>query len=60
MQGGPYDAARAAAFERAPYWRDAVALRRLDDLGKRDDRSNRRFADFILLMRDLQLGGAGG
>lgn len=34
LQGGPYDADEQAAFEREPFWREAVALRRYDDAGK--------------------------
>lgn len=57
LQGGPLDAAEAAAFERLPYWRDAVALRRWDDAGKRLETCGRAFADFAPLMRDLASGG---
>jgi len=35
-QGGPYSAAEVAAFEAAPGWQAAVALRRWDDAGKVD------------------------
>jgi phosphonate degradation associated HDIG domain protein len=34
LQGGPFTAAEAAEFERSPYYRDAVELRRWDDLAK--------------------------
>jgi phosphonate degradation associated HDIG domain protein len=34
LQGGPFDADEARAFEDNPYYRDAVALRRWDDLAK--------------------------
>ena len=50
LQGGPFDAAEAAAFERLPHWREAVALRRYDDMGKRDDLVSRPFAAFIPVM----------
>ncbi|HUE65188.1 MAG TPA: HD domain-containing protein [Rhizomicrobium sp.] len=53
LQGGPLDPAQALAFERAPYWRDAVRLRRFDDMGKREKISGRAFADFLPMMRDL-------
>jgi gamma-butyrobetaine dioxygenase len=56
LQGGPFDAGQADAFERRPYWREAVALRRWDDLGKRDDAVGLTFADFLPLMRE-QLAG---
>ena len=59
LQGGPFDAGQAAAFERGPHWRDAVLLRRFDDTGKREDASGRRFADFAPLMRGLAIQGAG-
>jgi phosphonate degradation associated HDIG domain protein len=34
LQGGPYDVAEAERFTTAPYWREAVRLRRFDDAGK--------------------------
>lgn len=34
LQGGPMSAAEIAAFEAQPHWRDAVRLRRWDDMGK--------------------------
>ena len=34
LQGGPYDADEAAAFEASPFAQDAVRLRRWDDEGK--------------------------
>ena len=34
LQGGPYDDEERAEFEREPFWREAVALRRYDDAGK--------------------------
>jgi [1-hydroxy-2-(trimethylamino)ethyl]phosphonate dioxygenase len=34
LQGGPYDAAEVAEFERSPHAGDAVRLRRYDDVGK--------------------------
>jgi phosphonate degradation associated HDIG domain protein len=53
LQGGPFDAAQAAAFERLPHWREAVTLRRYDDSGKRDETSSRTFADYLPQMREL-------
>ena len=53
MQGGPFDAAQAEAFERRPYWREAVALRRYDDLGKRDDLCGKAFDDYLPLLEAL-------
>jgi len=53
LQGGVFDAANARAFERQPHWREAVALRRYDDLGKRPEPCGRTFADFMPLLRAL-------
>ena len=58
LQGGPFDAAQAAAFERLPHWREAVALRRYDDSGKRDETCNRAFADYLPQMRELLIDQA--
>lgn len=35
LQGGPFAATELAAFEAEPWFREAVALRRYDDMGKR-------------------------
>jgi phosphonate degradation associated HDIG domain protein len=51
LQGGAFDARQAAAFERLSFWRAAVALRRFDDMGKRDDLCGRAFADFRSLLK---------
>ena len=37
LQGGPMSAEEIAAFEAAPFFEDAVTLRRFDDAGKRPD-----------------------
>ena len=37
LQGGPMDDAEIAAFEREPFWREAVRLRIWDDAGKVTD-----------------------
>ena len=50
LQGGPFDADQAERFERRPYWRQAVALRRYDDLGKRDTPAKVTFQDFLPLL----------
>ena len=55
LQGGPFDGAQAAVFERQPYWREAAALRRYDDTGKSEVASGRTFADFGPLMGSLLL-----
>jgi phosphonate degradation associated HDIG domain protein len=46
LQGGPMSPDEVAAFERLPYWRDAVALRRLDERAKDPDAPTPEFADF--------------
>jgi len=56
LQGGPFDATQAAAFERRPHWRDAVALRRFDDLGKSTTPSNSCFGAFLPRLRPLACG----
>ena len=53
LQGGPFDAAQATVFERRRRWREAVAVRRYDEAGKRDAPARRRFADFLPMMSDL-------
>jgi gamma-butyrobetaine dioxygenase len=53
LQGGSFDPAQAMAFELKPYWQDAVLLRRLDDMGKRDEHSARAFEDFLPLLDGL-------
>jgi phosphonate degradation associated HDIG domain protein len=58
LQGGPFDAAEAEAFENRAYWRDAVALRRFDDMGKREEFSCRSFEDFTPLLRGLLIDTA--
>jgi phosphonate degradation associated HDIG domain protein len=58
LQGGPFNAAEAEAFESRAYWRDAVALRRFDDMGKREEFSRRSFKDFTPLLHGLLLDAA--
>ena len=53
LQGGPFDPAEAEQFERQPFWLEAVALRRWDDIGKREDLAGRPFADFLPVLRNL-------
>jgi phosphonate degradation associated HDIG domain protein len=57
LQGGPFDAAQAAAFEGRRHWREAVALRRFDDGGKCETPSGRRLSDYAALMRSVSLAG---
>jgi len=53
LQGAAFDLSQAAAFERQAGWREAVAVRRYDDGGKRDWPAAARFADFMPMMREL-------
>jgi len=53
LQGGVFDAAQAQAFERQPHWREAVAVRRWDDLGKDPEPCGRTFASFAPLFRQV-------
>jgi phosphonate degradation associated HDIG domain protein len=53
LQGGPFDAKQATAFERLPYWREAIALRRYDDLGKRAQPAGAVMDDFKPLLTAL-------
>jgi phosphonate degradation associated HDIG domain protein len=57
LQGGPYSALQAAAFERQPSWQEALALRRYDDMGKRDDLTGTSIAPFTPMMARLMIGG---
>jgi predicted HD phosphohydrolase len=59
LQGGPFGIREATAFERLPFWREAVAVRRFDDMGKREELSGRTFVDFAPLLRSLLLDRAG-
>ena len=53
LQGGPFDAAGVARFTRRPFWRDAVALRRIDDDGKAIEASGQVFADYLPLIAQV-------
>ena len=53
LQGGPFTPARAAAFARLDGARDAVRLRRWDDLGKAPDASPPGFEAYAPIMRRL-------
>ena len=53
LQGGPFNQAQAHAFQRAPYWREAVQLRRFDDMGKRDEIPGQDFSSYRPLMHSL-------
>ena len=56
LQGGAFDQSQALAFERSTHWREAVQLRRFDDMGKRDEITNRAFAHYVPLMHNLRAG----
>lgn len=56
LQGGVFDAAQAEAFERRAHWREAVALRRWDDLAKRPEPCGRTFADYRPVLAAAKLG----
>jgi len=47
LQGGPMSRSEAAAFEARPFARDAVALRRIDDLAKDPDAPCPAFESFL-------------
>lgn len=55
-QGGPFDAGAAARFIALPGAAEAVALRRFDDCGKRDEASRRPFAAFMPVLATLCTG----
>jgi predicted HD phosphohydrolase len=55
-QGGAYTAGQATAFETRPGWREAVELRRWDDLGKSHERCGRQWSDYMPLLRTLLTG----
>jgi phosphonate degradation associated HDIG domain protein len=59
LQGGPFNVAEASAFEAIAYWQDAIFLRRLDDMGKREELSGLGFGDFATVMRSQMISGAG-
>lgn len=46
LQGGPMSDAEATTFEGSPYFADAVALRRWDDMAKDADAATPAFDDF--------------
>ena len=46
LQGGPMSDAEVVAFQLSPYWKDAVALRRIDELAKDPQGPNPQFEEF--------------
>ena len=57
VQGGPMDAAEAAAFAAAPYAADAVAVRRWDDAAKDPAADVPGFAAYRPLLEGLLVAG---
>jgi predicted HD phosphohydrolase len=57
LQGGPFNDIEAAAFEHLPSWQNALAVRRYDDMGKREEFVGRSIAEFTPMMRRLLIGG---
>ena len=53
VQGGPMDPVEVAAFEREPYWADAVSVRRWDDQAKDPAVSAPGFEHFAPLLERL-------
>ena len=53
VQGGPMNSAQTREFERNPFWREGVALRRWDDLGKVPGKSVPGFAHYRPLLEAL-------
>ncbi len=53
LQGGPFDPSAANAFLRAPFAKDALTLRRLDDLGKDPHMQTPQLSHFYPLIENL-------
>ncbi|MEI9986731.1 MAG: phosphonate degradation HD-domain oxygenase [Aliidongia sp.] len=51
VQGGAFDVAEAGNFAALPFTRDAVELRRWDDLAKTPDAPTRRIGDYADMIR---------
>lgn len=61
LQGGPMDAAEVAEFEQNPNLKEIIAVRYLDEAGKRDDMDTPdfdHFAPMVQRMVDKHLGTA--
>lgn len=52
-QGGAFKTPEAEGFERVPGWRDAVALRRFDEIAKTSDGAHKRLDDYLPLLATL-------
>jgi len=55
LQGGPMTAAEAARFESEPYFREALLVRRCDDLGKVAGLATPRLAEYVALLEGLAI-----
>ena len=53
LQGGPMSADEAAEFETQPHFREIVAVRFLDDAGKRPGMATPGFAHFVPMLRRM-------
>jgi [1-hydroxy-2-(trimethylamino)ethyl]phosphonate dioxygenase len=53
LQGGPMSAGEAAAFEREPFFSDAVRVRRWDDRGKQAGLETARLTEYRTLLETL-------
>lgn len=53
LQGGPMSGAECDRFRAAPWWHDAVALRRLDEAAKVPGAPTPRFRDYLPLIEAL-------
>jgi [1-hydroxy-2-(trimethylamino)ethyl]phosphonate dioxygenase len=59
LQGGPMNAEEVAAFERNPFYREAVRVRIWDDEGKKPDMKTPEFRHYMpLLQRVVRTGEA--
>jgi len=56
LQGGPFDEAEVREFQRNPHWRNAVRLRRYDDLGKEPGRRLPGVESFRPVLEAVLLG----
>ena len=59
LQGGPMSAVEIAAFEREPYHRDAVRVRRWDDAGKVENLKTGSLEDVLVLVESVARRAAG-
>ncbi len=53
LQGGPLSAREVCDFEATPFWREAVALRRVDEAAKAPNGPAPEFADFLHQIIDV-------